>query len=175
MLTLSHLSGPSVRISGGAKAVSAFPSKAASGDINLIAAPEEDLKESTVSWPGEYDEAGITVRGIGQTEGQHVSYMVEIDGTRIALPASPLQEWKDEDIEKLGDIHILVLPAENPKVSQKLLEDVDPRMLILVPGSTGKMDAEVTKACGATGKETVSDIKIKGSFAAEGREVVVFG
>ena len=61
------------------------------------------------------------------------------------------------------------------KASQKLLEDVDPRMLILVPSEKGKMDPEVIKACGAQGKELVDELKVKGSFSAEGREVVVFG
>ena len=173
MLTLSSLGGTGVRIAGGAKNLSVFPAKPNASDINLLPAPEEELKEGMVSWPGEYDYAGITVRGIGQMDGQQISYLVEVDSTRCAFPASPLQEWKDEDIEKLGDVHILVLPAENPKLSQELLEDVDPRMLILVPGVGGKIDPEVVKACGATGKEHVSDIKVKGSFSAEGREVVV--
>ncbi len=175
MLTLSHLGGSSVRITGGPKVVSVFPEKPNTSDINLLPSPEEDLKEGVVSWPGEYDYAGITVRGIGQVEGQQISYLVDVDGTRCAFPSVPLQEWKDEDIERLGDVHILVLPGENSKVSQKLLEDVDPRMLVLVPGANGKIDPEVLKACGAQGKEVVTEIKAKGSFSAEGREVIVFG
>lgn len=175
MLTISYTGGSSFRISGGPKALSAYPEKIVAGDVTLLAAPEEEMSENTVSWPGEYDYAGITIRGIGQADGQQVSFFADVDGIRCALPSSPLQEWKDEDIEKLGDVHILVLPAENPKVAQKLLEDVDPRMLILIPGKSGKMDPEVVKHCGGTGKEIVDEVKIKGGFSAEGREVVVFG
>lgn len=175
MFTLSPLSGSGVRMTGAEKALSIFPAKQRPDDINLISAPEESMTEGVVSWPGEYDMAGITIRGIGHSDGQQVSYLVENDGIRCAFPSTPLQEWKDEDIERLGDVHILVLPAENPKACQKLLEDVDPRMLVIIPGGNGKMDHEVIKACGAAGKEVVSEAKIKGSFAAEGREVLVFG
>lgn len=175
MLTFSSLGGQGIRITGGSKPVSVYPMKKTEGDVTILPAPEEEMTESTVSWPGEYDYAGITVRGIGHSDGQQISYLVDVDGTRCAFPSSPLQEWKDEDVEKLGDVHILVLPAESPKVAQTLLEDVDPRMLILVPGKNGKMDSEVVKHCGGQGKEAVSDVKVKGSFPAEGREVIVFG
>lgn len=175
MLTFSSLGGSGIRITGGAIVAAVFPEKPVAASINLLPVPEEGWQEGVVSWPGEYDYNGVTVRGIGQQDGQQVSYLVEADDVRCAFPSSPLQEWKDEDIERLGGVHILVLPAENPKVSQKLLEDVDPRMLILVPDAKGNMDPEVLKACGATGKEHVSEIKVKGSFPAEGREVVVFG
>lgn len=175
MLTLSSLGGSGVRITGGPKPAAVFPSKVSASDIALLSAPQEERQENVVSWPGEYDYAGITIRGIGQSEGQQVSYLIEIDGVRCAFLSSPLREWKDEDIEKLGDIHILVLPAENPKVAQTLLEDIDPRMLILVQGKNGKVDPEVIKHCGGQGKDVVSELKVKGSFPAEGREVVMFG
>lgn len=175
MLTFSHLGGQGVRITGGAKPVSVYPPKINAADISLMPAPEEDQRENVVSWPGEYDYAGITIRGIGHSEGQQVSDVVEIDGVRCAFPSSPLQEWTDADIGKMGDVHILVLPAENPKVAQSLLEDVDPRLLILVPGKNGKLDPEVVKHCGGTGKAPVDEFKVKGTFSAEGREVMVFG
>lgn len=173
MLTFTPLTGSGVRVAGGPKPVAIFPSKPAAADVNLLVSPEEEFTEGVVSWPGEYDIAGMTVRGIGHLDGQEVSYLLDVDGVRSAFPASPLQEWKDEDIERLGDVHILVLPAENPKASQKLVEDVDPRMLILVAGKDGKLDPEVLKVCGAQGKEHVSEIKQKGAFGAEGREVVI--
>ena len=174
MLTFSHIGGQGVRITGGPKAVSVYPSKTNAADISLMPAPEEDTKENVVSWPGEYDYAGITVRGIGHSEGQQVSYTVDIDGIRCAFLSSPLQEWTDADIERMGDVHVLVLPAEHLKVAQALLEDVDPRMLILVSGKNGKLDPEVMKHCGGTGKAPMDEIKIKGAFPAEGREVMVF-
>ena len=174
VLTFTSLGGHSLRITGGQKAVSVFPGKNAEGDMNLLPSPQEEGPDNAISWPGEYDVAGITVRGIGHGEGQQVSYLIEDDGTRCAFPCSPLLEWSEEDIERLGDVHVLALPAENSKVVQKLLDEVDPRVLLLVPGKDGKLDSDVLKVCGAVGKEQVSEYKLKGSLPAEGREVVVF-
>jgi len=175
MLTFNYLGQGSIKISGGAMPVVSFPEKPVSGAINLFPSPQENPNRERLSWPGEYDVAGITVRGIGQLEGQKVSYAVEVDGTRIAFPASPLEVWDDTDLERLGDIHILVLPAEDQKMCQKLIDDIDPRILMLVPGADGSLNQDLLKAAGALGVEQVSEYKLKGSLPQEGREVVIFG
>lgn len=175
MLTIKALAGSSVSLSDGTTTVVAFPKKPVAGVVNLFPTPEEDPKQNEhISWPGEYDIGGVAIRGIGQQEGQHVSYVIQMDDVRIALPSSPLEEWSQADIEHLGDVHIMILPAESPKHAQALIEEVDPRMLIIVPGADGDMNADVLKAAGATGKEHVSEYKLKGGLPAEGREVVVF-
>lgn len=175
MLTFTHLSGPSIRVIGGGIPVVSFPEKPVEGAVNLLSSPQEFPSRELISWPGEYDVAGVTIRGIGQQEGQKVSYVVESDGTRIAFPVSPLVAWDDADIERVGEVHVLVLPAEDPKLCQALLDELDPRILIVVPSSDGTLHPDVLKACGAADKEHVSEYKLKGALPAEGREVVVFG
>lgn len=160
------------RISGGARALSVYLPKPAANDLILLSTPEESHSKDTFSWPGEYDIAGVTLRGIGHGEGSQVSWLAVIDGVRIALPSRPLTEWTDHELEQIGDVHVLVVPAEDAKKVQKLIDDIDPRVLILVEGDKG-FDPEVVKICGATGKEQVGDFKLKGSLPAEGREVVV--
>jgi hypothetical protein len=171
MLTFSAAAG-GVSVSGGARRVSVF-SKGKEDDVHLLAAPEEQPSGNTISWPGEYDVAGITLRGVGHEEGQQVSWLAVIDGVRCAFPSSPLRDWTDAEIEALGDVDILLLPAEEPKAAQKLIDEVDPRVLILIDGKNGKIHDDVVKHCGAQGKVTVAEYKQKGSFPAEGREVVV--
>lgn len=175
MLTLTHLKNTSIRCSGGPMAIVSYPEKPVAGSLSLLSAPQEFPSREVVSWPGEYDVAGITVRGIGHLDGRAVSYLVEVDGVRIAFPFSPLAAWSDTEIEHLGDVHVLVLPAEDPKVCQTLLDEIDPRILIITPAHDGSMNQEMLKACGAVGKEHVAEYKLKGSFPQEGREVVVFG
>lgn len=175
MLTFTHLSGSSLRVVGGGIPVVSFPEKAVEGSVNLFPSPQEFPSRENVSWPGEYDVAGVTIRGIGQQEGQKVSYIVETDGTRIAFPVTPLQAWSDADIEQMGEVHILVLPAEDAKLCQALLDELDPRILMIVPGSDGSINPDVIKSCGAVDKELVSEYKLKGALPQEGREVVVFG
>lgn len=173
MLTISALAGSSVLLSDGKTDVTAFPKKAAAKGVTLLASPEETPSGSVISWPGEYDIGGVAIRGIGQKEGQHVSYVVQMDDVRIALPASPLEEWSQADIERLGDVAVLILPTEDAKLCQALIDEIDPRLLILVPGSDGNMHPEVLKAAGATGKESVSEYKLKGALSVEGREVII--
>lgn len=175
MLTIKSLGGSSVSLSDGTTTVAAFPKKAVSGAVTLLAKPEESPTSSVLSWPGEYDVGGVAIRGIGQQEGQQVSFVLHIDDVRVALPSTPLGEWSQADVERLGDVHVLVLPAENAKHAQTLIDEVDPRMLILVPGSDGKIDADVAKAAGASGKQPVPEVKLKGpgSLPQEGREVIV--
>lgn len=164
-----------ITCTGGSLPVVAFPASPVEGAVTLLSSPEQTPRQRIMSWPGEYDVAGISIRGIGHDEGKQVSFVVEIDHVRIAFPCSPLAEWGDEDIEHLGDVSVLVLPADDVKRSQKLLDDIDPRVLLLVPAADGTIHADVLKACGATGVEPVVEYKLKGQLPAEGRETVVFG
>jgi len=175
MLTFTHLAGSSIRIIGGGIPIVSFPAKPVDGSMNLIASPQEFPSREQLSWPGEYDIAGVTVRGIGQQEGQKISYVAEADGLRIAFPATPLESWSDADIERMGEVQVLVLPAEDPKLCQALLDELDPRVLIIVPAADGNLNPDVLKACGAVDKEHVSEYKLKGALPQEGREVIVFG
>ncbi len=174
MLTFTPLAGSSIRIVGGQLPIVSFPAETVAGAINLLPSPQEHPSREMISWPGEYDVAGITIRGVGQAEGQKVSYVVEVDGVRVAFPALPLEVWEESDIEHLGEVHVLVLPTDDAKICQKLLDDVDPRVLIIVPGADGNLNADVLKACGAIDKERVAEYKLKGALPQEGREVVVF-
>lgn len=175
MLTFSYVGPGSVKCSGGAMPVVSFPAKSVDGALNLFSSPEPVPTRERISWPGEYDVAGIRIRGVGQLEGQKVSYMVENDGVRTAFVSSPLEEWEALDIEHFGDIHVMVLPADDAKKAQALIDEIDPRVLILIPGSDGNVHPEVLKAAGGQGKETVKEFKLKGVGGAEGREVVVLG
>src|SRR3989338_5812489 len=108
MLTITSLGGTSVKVSGGPRAFVVFPQKIHGDLLNFLAAPEENPTKNVISWPGEYDVAGIVAKGIGHLEGQKVSYAITADDVHFAFPASPLEDWHSEDIERLGDIDVLV-------------------------------------------------------------------
>ncbi len=164
-----------LRIESGETTVAVYPEKAGGGaNVTLLSNPEENPQTpSTVSWPGEYDFGGVSLRGIGHGEGSQVSFAATMDGMRIAMPSSPLQDLSDRDLELIGDAAVLVLPCDDAKLAQKLLEEIDPRVLIPLPGKDKAAFDAVLKAAGAVGKETVSEYKLK-QLPAEGREVVLF-
>lgn len=175
MITFSAIDGATFRLKGGERDVIAFPPSAAkAGDkeaIALLSAPEEASTPNAISWPGEYNEYGMSLHGVGHLEGQQVSYVADVDGVRMALLSAPLQDWTDAQLEAVGDVDVLVLPVSEPKLTQKLVDEFDPRILLLLPtGEKGALEA-VGKVVGV--KETVAEYKLKGSLPAEGREVYV--
>jgi hypothetical protein len=54
---------------------------------------------------------------------------------------------------------------------QKLVEEFDPRVLILLPGSEKGALGAVEKVIGV--KERTAEYKLKGALPAEGREVIL--
>ncbi len=174
MLTFSPLSGPGCAIATGTATLNVFAGDRKAGDgkktLALISSPEEDDKVGTISWPGEYNELGVSIRGLGHKEGQQISYIIDSPDARILCVSQPVEDWAQHDIEAVGDADVLIAPVTDSKFLQKLIDEIDPRVLILLP-SKGGTDT-IMKALGAKG-DTVKEYKLKGSMPAEGREVVV--
>lgn len=174
MLTFTSLGGNTVRVTGGDKPVVAWPQKLDTEGkyLQLVSVPEQFRTLSTLSWPGEYNESGISARGIGQDEGRQTSFVVKVDGVTVGFLSAPLLDWTDAQLEMISNIDVLVMPAGDVKVAQKLVDEIDPRILIVLPTAEGSENADVLKAVGAKGSE-VDEYKLKGALPAEGREVVV--
>lgn len=174
-LTFTTLGGSCVRITGAERPLLIFPdpAKIEKNALSLLAEPEEEQHEGVISWPGEYNVAGVSVRSIGHGEGRQVSYVMELDDIRCGFLSSPLQPWTDKQLELVGDIDILVLPAENQKTAQVLIDEFDPRVLILTPTGDKEAFAAIAKLVGVKPESTMEEFKLKGTLPAEGREVVV--
>ncbi len=153
-----------------------FPETVPKDTWCLLSHPEENLNnKKALSWPGEYDFAGITVRAVGQEDGKQVTYACATGGIRAAFVDTPVLDWTDAQLEKLGDVDVLVIAADNPKKVTALVEAVDPRIVILFETKTGDL-AGVAKACGLATFEPVSELKAKPStLPTDSRQVVVLG
>lgn len=197
MATITSVGGLTVKCVFGKTALLVFPSAPASaqpplklqpaskatageqgknnpeGMVSLFSHPDEVPPAGTISWPGEYDFNGISIRGLGHKEGSQVSYVIAAEGVRSAFLSSPLHALSEFEQELIGDIDILVLPVDDVKTVQQLLDVLDPRVFIPLHSKDDKAFQEILKICGAVGKEAVEEYKIKGSLPAEGREVVV--
>ncbi|OGJ63950.1 hypothetical protein A3C37_02535 [Candidatus Peribacteria bacterium RIFCSPHIGHO2_02_FULL_53_20] len=173
MLTFTSPDGRSLLIETGNKTKLAFfPSKPVVGALTFLSKPEEEPGKSIISWPGEYDINGVSIRGIGQKEGGHVSYVIEAEEVRIAILPAPLHDWTDHELEVLGDVAIMAIQGDDPKIAQKIIEEVDPR--VIIPLASEKSSAnDVLKIIGAVGTAAVPEWKLKGGLPAEGRQVIV--
>ena len=114
------------------KAVSGNPS-AGSGQVPFL-----------VSGPGEYDVKGIYIQGIpafhdatqGKDKGQNTIYTIEAEDLRIChLGDFGQKELTDEQLEKIGDIDILMIPVGgvytiSAKEAVKIMSRIEPKIII---------------------------------------------
>ena len=174
MITINSLGGRTLTVDINGTVITAFPAAAnTKANISLLSGPEEEVQPGVVSWPGEYDIGGVAIRGIGHDDGQRVSYVIDNGKVRIAFISSPLHDWTDHNLELLGDIDILCIPADDAKIAQKFIDTVDPRVLVPLPTKDEATFVELLKAVGAQDKEIEAEYKLKGGLPAEGREVVI--
>ena len=176
MITFKALKGGACSVTTTSSSFHVFPEKIEKDTWTFLSHPEEErANKKIVSWPGEYDFAGISVRGVGQEAGRQVSYVCHVENVRLAFIDGPILEWTDGDIQKIGEIDVLVVAADNPKKVLALVEAVDPRVIILFETEKGDL-AGTAKVCGMTKVETSEEYKVKaGSLPQDSRQVVVLG
>ena len=173
MIKLSHLTGQAVEFAVDTIALHVFSER--SEGICLLDTPREEPSIQAISWPGEYDFSGVAVTGVGHAESGKVSYILVYDNVKTGFLADPLHDVNDHDLELLGNLDVLVMPVADGKLVQKLVDEIDPRVLVLTPGSQPEKTAEALKAVGASEAEAQAEYKLKSSLPAEGREVVLLG
>jgi hypothetical protein len=174
MITITSLGGTTTKVDINGTVIVAFPAKAdEKANISLLGSPEDEVSSGVVSWPGEYDIGGVSIRGIGHEEGQRVSYVVDDGKVRVAFLSTPLHDWTDNNLQLLGDVDILCIPADDTKIAQKIIDEVDPRVLVPLPTKDEETFVELLKIVGAQDKEIEKEYKLKGGLPVEGREVVI--
>ena len=173
MITITPIDG-GCHIDGATASFDIFPTKRRADAWALQSHPEESLDDGRViSWPGEYDFQGVTLRSVGQEQGKQVSHAALVDGVRMAFVDTPVLDWSDADVERLGAVDVLVIAADQPKKVMALVEAVDPRIVVLRSVKGGDL-AGSAKACGLASPTAVAELKIKaGALPQDSRQVVV--
>jgi L-ascorbate metabolism protein UlaG (beta-lactamase superfamily) len=91
-----------------------------------------------VNTPGEYDIKGVTLTGLPLQQGEHyiTVYLIESEDIKI-LDLSHIKEFnlKEEDIESLGEIDILMVPVGGHDVLEaseaaKVVNQVEPKVVL---------------------------------------------
>jgi L-ascorbate metabolism protein UlaG (beta-lactamase superfamily) len=138
-------------------------------DILILADKNSKLYSATsgisgehfdITDPGDYDVKGVAVTGIPlkQEKGYVSVFLIESEDLRI-LNLTHINEWnmKEDEIEALGDIDILIVPVGGNTVlsasaAAKVVNEVEPK--IVIP-SHYKMD------------DLISDLDAKEKFVKE--------
>lgn len=91
-----------------------------------------------VDTPGEYDTKGVTLTGIPLKQGEQyvTAFLIESEDIRI-LNLTHIKEWnmKEDEVEELGDIDILILPVGGNTVlsaaqAAKVVNEIEPKIVI---------------------------------------------
>lgn len=126
-----------------------------SADILVLAERDNSLYSQTSGFsgtpfltdtPGEYDVKGVTVTGIPlKQDDKYISvFLLESEDIRI-LNLTHIKEWnmKEDEIEELGEIDILILPVGGNTVlsasaAAKVVNEIEPK--IVIPSHYGTKD-----------------------------------
>jgi L-ascorbate metabolism protein UlaG (beta-lactamase superfamily) len=88
--------------------------------------------------PGEYDVKGVTVTGISlKQDGKYVTiFLLESEDIRV-LNLTHIHDWniKEDELEALGEIDILILPVGgnsvfSASVATKIVNEISPKIVI---------------------------------------------
>jgi len=148
-----------------------------------------------IDGPGEYEIKGITIEGVasfhdkkqGAERGTNTIYVIEMDEIRICHLGDLGHILTDEQLEKINNIDILMIPVGGIYTiswdeADSIVNQVEPRIIIPMhyhlPGLKIKLDP-VDKFCkemGVSTKEVVSKISLKKKdLPLEKTEVMIMG
>ena len=124
--------------------------------------------------PGEYDVKGVTVTGLPLKQGDRyvTVFLIESEDIKI-LDLSHIKEFdmKEEDIEGLGEIDILIVPVGGSGVmtadeAAKVVNQIEPKIVVpshyQIPGLTataGKLETFIKEMGGKS--ETMDKLMLK--------------
>jgi L-ascorbate metabolism protein UlaG (beta-lactamase superfamily) len=127
--------------------------------------------------PGEYDTKGVTVTGlpVKQDNGFVTVFLIESEDIKI-LNLAHIKDFslKEDELEALGQIDILIIPVGGGEVmdastASKIVNDIEPK--IVIPSQYQKLDSFV-KEMGGKSEELDKLILKKKDLAEEGIKLV---
>lgn len=151
-------------------------------------------KPFLVDGPGEYEIKGVFIHGIpgyhdseeGKTRGEITIFTIEAEDIRIChLSDLGQKKLLDEQVEKIGDIDILMIPVGggptiNAGQAQEVINQIEPRIIIpmhyQLPKLAIKLDS-VNKFLSVMGKKKIEPVEKftikKKDLPSDGAEIVV--
>lgn len=146
-------------------------------NISVISGMEKE-KPFIINGAGEYDIKGVSILGClsfhdKNKKESNIIYRMEIDGIKICHLGDLGQEkLKDNQIEKIGDVDILMIPVGGkytigPKIAVKIVHQIEPSVVIpmhyKIPGLKLDIDdaKDFLKEMGLNGVSEVDKLTLK--------------
>lgn len=109
--------------------------KISSPGIIIFSSEEEKIKTPSENFliftPGEYEIKNVFIKGIPHFEKKKLKiiYQIEIEELKICFLGKISERLTDEELEKLDEINILLLPVLN-KETAKIINEIEPNIII---------------------------------------------
>lgn len=167
------------------------------GDIVLFTSKHNDPKAEVklvIDQPGEYEVSDISIQGIAarshmEEEGKHSATMFKViaDDITIAIIGHIFADLKDEQIEALGQVDIIVIPVGGTGYTLdgvdalKVIKKIEPRVIIPTHYADKSIKyevpqielAEALKGLAMEPKETLPKLKLKASDLPVDTQLIV--
>lgn len=144
--------------------------EAASCDFAISTAPFQGIDKLNdgkrlFSWPGEYEFKGVALYAFPVSEADPAEqpdllYVIYAEQFAICFLPKLKKELHSDLIEKIGDIDLLILPADGDmKICQSTLEEIEPKSILPV----GEIDTAThfSGKLGLTAVEASNKLNIK--------------
>lgn len=138
-MKIKYFGGSSFLFKGKKVSVAVDPKAGMKADIILLSSAadgSEDVDSKVFTWPGEYEVAGVPIVGV-QVEGkERVFYRFTVDDVSIAVLTGVHEKLGDKIIDKLGDVHVLLMPIRggemelDAKKAHNVFEELEPYIVI---------------------------------------------
>lgn len=128
-----------------------------------------------LDWPGEYEIEGIAITGIdasNQERGEsNIIFKFILDQVRVCHLGDFSGKLTDKMLDKIGNIDILIVPVGgknslNAEQAKKIIEDIDPRIIIPMHYQGEEIDAELDSVDKFLREMGKSNIEPQDSFSA---------
>ncbi len=147
--------------------------------------PEDHKKVFNIPHAGEYEVGGVAVTGVDATRKDgtaHSIYRFDIEGMKVGFLGALDRALTEKEIEKLGPIDILILPAGGKNVmtasmASEVVTQIEPRLVIpsYVDGGDDYGTPDAFKRELGCPTEEVTKFKItKAGLPEEDMKLVIF-
>jgi len=118
--------------------------------------------------PGEYEIKNVLIYGLPHFEGKELKtiYQLDIEEIKVCFLGEISQKPKDEELEKLGKINILILPVSgkktiSPQEAAEVVNEIQPNLIIPSGWQDEKELLPFIKKTGIKKEAIVDKLKIK--------------
>jgi L-ascorbate metabolism protein UlaG (beta-lactamase superfamily) len=153
-------------------------------DITVLTSPEDAKKISpdifVFSTPGEVEIKNIFLQGVTHFEGKALKpiFKITIDELKVCLLGEIDSELSEEELDRLGEIDILIIPFSEKILSskkvKKIIEEIEPSLVIPSCWENRNALTVLIKEVGLKEKEETDKIKVKKKeLSADKTELIV--